>query len=618
MSFFEKQSEKENISESANLIGEIFNDKDDGIKFLDLILTRFEHFDELNRAEESETFSNDINYILKSSMISLTSENFENRIDSYFYIYHRLEEYFDMKKKSSGSFTSNFEIFREKLYDLLSSTFASSKGAKPNLCTDDSNLLKRMNISQHLSSIKTLDTGTLNRFFALCKLSMQSSLSSSSSDRLYWIDILSKVQDIKLTLQDFIMQYIDYESAFKQFPLDTSTFIYLIQRLPPLKQSSTSPFIIFISLSRKLNLKTEEFFDLFQPIFINGIKDKHYELKHISVLFRIFHTHDYLFDKYLSIYSSNVNNDELWNMFLHLCSISDINDIMKTYLVKILTKRICSVSMETFRDYTQSVRECLIEIKRESRVHFIEIFERIYDVFITTQIQDPKYSSRLTQTDRKELLKIGLELTSTNDIKRPACLLLLRESLFKIDNRMKNTAEKIKYLFQNFQNFNENLDPIEIIDDDWLKDYLITNCQIWLKLDHEIYQYLCNHHQENRWIIHIWTRIMHLSLLKLINDNPIDILVKLNEWMKNIKHEIYDSQDILTLIFIQNLFEILIIKYTKSILSLPNVEIIFHWIFSIQRNQPDRINTVQVDSFIRNGRDLFQEILQLKGLSFSD
>jgi hypothetical protein len=609
MSVLENGSGQERISESAIHIGEIFHDKDNGMIFLDLTLARFKHFD-----EECQTFSDDINYILKSSMISLTSENFENRIDSYFYIYRRFEEYLIMKEKSAwngGSFISNFEIFRKKLYDFLSLIFASSKGTKPNLCTRDSQLLKRINISQHLSSIKTLDTDTINLFFALCKLSMQ-----SSSDRLHWIGILSKLQDIKITLQDFIDQYIDYESVFKQYPLDTSTFIYLIQRIHPPKQNSTSSLTIIISLLRKLNINTQEFFDSFQTIFIKGVKENRYEIKHISDLFRRFQTND-LFDKYLSIYSSNVNNDELWNMCLHLCTISDINDIIKKHLIKILPKRISSVSMEVFRSYTQSIRECLTEIKQESRLHLLEIFERIYDVFVTTQIQDPRYSSRFTQIDWKDLLSIGLELTSIDSMKKSSSrLILLRESLFKIDNRMKNTAERIKYLFENFHHFNINLDPMEIIDDDWLKDYLITNIQIWLKIDYEIYQYLSNHHQDNRWIIHIWTRIMYLSLFKLTNDNSIDILMKLNEWMKNIKRKIYDSQDCLTLIFVQNLFELIIVKYTKSILSLPNIEIIMQWIFSIKENQPDKIDTIQVDSLIRNGRDLLTEILELKGLFF--
>ena len=600
------------VSESAVLIGEIFKEQENGISFFDLVLTRFQHFDQSDRGEE--TFSDDMNYILQSSMTSLTLANFENRIDSYFYIHHRLEEYLISRQKSAEdgeSFISSFELFRKRLYDCLSSIFASSKGIKPNFCSNDSNLFKRVDIPQHLSSITILDTNTLDLFFALCKLSIQ-----SSSDRLHWIGILSKIQDIQITLQDFIDRYINYESAFRQYPIDISTFIHLIQRLHPPKQASISPLMMIISLLRKLNLPTQEFFHAFQPIFIKSLQENRYETKQISDFLRLFRKNEDLFERHLSIYSLNVNTDDLWHMSLHLCTISDINDIIKRNLIKILPKRICSASMETFRVYTQSLRECLTTIEQDSRVHLLEIFEWIYDAFVSTQIQDPRYSSRLTLTDRKELLSIGLELTSIDQMKKPSRLILLRESLFKLDNRMKNTAERMKYLFENFQNLNIDLDPTEILEDDWLKDYLIMNVQNWLKIDYQTYQYLSNHHQNNRWILHIWTRIMHLSLSELATDNSMEILIKLNEWMRNIKRETYDAQDVLTTIFVQHFFPLIMIKYTKSILALRNMEIIMLWIFSMRENQPERIDTYEVDALIRNGNDLLQEILELKGRSF--
>jgi len=623
-SFFGIFSGKGNPSKPAVLIGKIFDTNEVGLEFLDSTLARFEHFDESNRVEGDKTFSDDINYILQSAMASLTLKNvdkFQDRIDSYFYIYRRLEEYFAMKKKSmwsGGSSTSNLEIFRQKFYEILANTFVLSKGTKPNLCSNDENLLKRMNISQHLSSIETIEPQTLNIFFVLCKLSMQSSLTHNHPK---WIDILSRTDSIKLSLQYFINQYADYIQAFKRFPLDTPTYIYLIQRIDPPKQNPTSPFDIFLAHVLKLNLKAEEFFDLFQPVFIKGIKDKRYETEHISKLFKILSKTDQVFFKYISIYSSNVNNDDLWNMFVHLCTISDINDVIKKHLTAILINRISTVSIETFSRYTQSTRRSLTEIKPEFRSCFIEIFEKIYDSLITTQIEDPQYSYRLIQTDLKELLNIGLLLTSTHSIKRPSCLLLIREILFKIDNRVKNTAEKFKHLFQNLNSFDENLcknhDPVEIIEDEWLKDFLITNSQIWLKLDQDTYNYLCHYHKNNRWIIYTWTRIIHLSLLKLNNENPYDTLLKLNEWMKNVKHDIYDPTDLLTIIFVTEVFELIITKHTKSILLLPNIEIIMNFIFSINQNQSYKIDTAQVDFIIRNGREILQEILQLKGKSFN-
>jgi hypothetical protein len=436
-----------------------------------------------------------------------------------------------------------------------------------------------------------------------------------------WLDILSKVQHIKLSLIDFIQGYIDYKQAFEQFPLDMPAFILLIQRIHPPKHTPTSPFIIFIKLYQQLNLQATEFFQLFQPVFSKGIENRKYEIEHISELLKRLSTHDFFFHTYLKIYSSHANTDDLWNMYLRLSKISDLNGIIKKYLTPILTTRVSGVSVEAFHHYIQTARKCLTEIESEVRPHFIEIFEKIYDSFIIKQLQDVRYSYRFSKTDLEDLLKLGLLLSSTHSIKRPSCLLIVRELLFKTDVNMKNTAEKIKYLFQNLNTFDENLckihDPAEIIEDEWLKDFLISNSHIWSKLDENVYKYLCDHHNNNRWIIYIWSRIIHLSLLKLINENSNETLLKLNEWMKKVKHEIYDPTDILTSIFVIKLFELVIVKQTQSLLLLPNIETIMNFVISIRNNQnpSHRINTMTVDIVIQNGKETLQKLLQLNGKS---
>ena len=606
MSLSEIPSEKE-VSASAILIGNIFNEEDDGLRFLDLTIARFEQFDQSNRDDD------DIHHILQSTIESLTAKNFdqyENRIDSYFYIYRRLQEYSDMKRESS---TFNLEIFQQKFYELLAKMFISSKGIRPNLCSNDPNLLKHINIFEHLLLIKTIDSQTINIFFVLCKLSFQSSL---LTERLKWKYILSRIENIKLSLKFFIDQYVNYMKSFEQFPFDTQAYIYLIQRIHPVKQTTISPFDIFFSYIRILNLQVEEFLELFQEVFNKGIKDKLYEIEHISQLFKKLITNEHFFSKYFLNYYPDANNDDLWTIFLDLSTVNDKNDIIKKYFTPILIKRISIISIETFHQYIQSARECFDKLKSEFRQRFIEIFEKIYDSFIIKQIPNPQYLYRFKQTDFKELLKIGLLLTSTNNLKRSSCLILIREILFKIDSRIKSSGQKLKYLFENFDTLDENLyintNPSEIIEDEWLKDFIINNLENWLTLDYDIYQYLCNHHQNNTWIIYIWTRIIHLSILKLINNNSNDILLKLNQWMKNIKHEIYDSKDILTIIFISKLFDIIIIKYIKSILLLPDIEILMNFILLIRMNQPNKIDAGQVDVMTQNSKEIIQEILLLK------
>lgn len=611
--------ENDKPSEAAVCVAEKFNTNDIGLDFLSSTRAAFENFDELNRSERSKTFSEDVDYICQSTIDSLkskTSDKFDDRIDSYFYIYHRLQEYFTMTQKTESfekSATSNLEKFQQKFYEMLVSSFVSSKGTKPNLCSKDEDVLKHIDITGHLLSIKTIDTQTMNTFLVLCKLLMESLL---EHNRPKWIDILSNIDDIKLSLQDFITHYSNYREAFQEYSIDMPTYIYLIQRLHPPKQISTSPFGIFIQCLRKLKLTAPEFFELFQPLFVKGIQENYYEVEYVNKFFHMIRVDEPCFYKYLTIYSSNVNTDDLWNLFIYLCTTVDINDVIKRHFTGILTIRISTVSVEAFSQYAKLAEEALTEMKADARSSFLEIFEEIYDSLVLTQIPDPQFSYRWKQTNSKDLLKIGLLLSSTHNIKRNSCLILIQHILFKIDNSIRNTAEKIKILFENINSFDDDLcnnnDPNEIIQDEWLKDFLISNSQIWLKLDQNIYEYLCNSHQHNHWIIYVWTRIVRLSLLKINNENSNDSLKNLNQWLKNVKHDIYDSNDILTIIFLRELFDIIISKYTKSILSLPNIDIIMKYILSIRQNQPEQIDTVQVDILIENGRKILEEILHLR------
>ena len=602
---------KEHISDSARHIGDIYNAQVIEIQFLDLTIERFNHFDEFIQTYEDPKFSEDFNYILQTSIGSFTSKNvtrFSDRIDAYFYIYRRLEEYIEQKLHSNKElFLTNLQIFREKFYGLLSSTFASSNGIKPNLCTTNVQLIGYLNIPEHLSYIKPLNSDNSKLLLALCKLSMQSSL---SSDRLQWINIFSRIHEMNIPLDDLILEYLRYLPAFQPFLLDTSGYIHLIQRRDLLGATLKPPLLTIIVLLQKLNLPIKEFFDQFLSIFEQMIEEKHYETKHITILLSSISRYDYLFEKYLCTYSSMVSSDDLWNTFIDLSTNANINETMKKHLIAVLTKSIRTVTMETFSAYAQSIRNCLTKVK--SSAYFREIFDQVYDAFIT---MNSSHTIRLKQSDVKELLNIALEFTSTRSIRRPSCLLLLREYLFKLDNRMKNTGEKIQTLFENFSHYDESFydreDPRDIIDDDWLKDYLITNTQIWLKLDDQIYRNLCKHHRNNPWIIHIWSRIVHLSLEKYINDNPNQTLVKFNQWMQNVQHDHYDPDDNLTIIVVEKLFQLVIKKHIKAILSFSNVEIITNFLFSIPS---DRLSGM--DEFIEHGTGMLRTVFQLQGQFF--
>ncbi|CAF3291656.1 unnamed protein product, partial [Rotaria sp. Silwood2] len=85
-------------------------------------------------------------------------------------------------------------------------------------------------------------------------------------------------------------------------------------------------------------------------------------------------------------------------------------------------------------------------------------------------------------------------MSSINCLERPSCLCLVPKIICAIEIKYKTNAEKLKILFTNSNDFDEKLcqkyAAKKIIDDEWLKDFLIINPQLWLNFDQETYRYL--------------------------------------------------------------------------------------------------------------------------------
>ncbi|CAF4286582.1 unnamed protein product, partial [Adineta steineri] len=82
--------------------------------------------------------------------------------------------------------------------------------------------------------------------------------------------------------------------------------------------------------------------------------------------------------------------------------------------------------------------------------------------------------------------------------------------------------------------------------------------------------------------------------------------------MKVVQHDVYKSSDTLTILLVMNLFEMLIVKYIKSVLSLSNIEIILNFVQNIRQEQMYPIDAKQVDEFMINGQLSIQKILFLQ------
>ncbi|CAF1219235.1 unnamed protein product, partial [Didymodactylos carnosus] len=607
---------KVTISEPASLFEGVLNSDAVGIVFFDSVLAHFHTFDEFNQ-RQNKTFLHDVDYITQCTITDLTSKKHSirsrKRIDAYLYIYCRIQEYIYL----ANAYYKPLGELKQVLFQLLVSAFEQTKGQQPNLLVYEKDVLLRMDIPRHLSSIATIDDlNTLKKFFVLSKLSMQATqFMNDSRYRLQWIDILSKVKITTLSLEQFIRAYLDNQEAFTQFPFDTPVLIHLIHRLHPSKQAKESPFKTFFQFNQALKLDPTLFFEQFHTIFSCGIKNRWYEMKDIAELFTWVSRNDQLCGQYVSHYSSNVDTDDLWDMFLHLYKINALNSVnIQKYLIPVLNQRISIVTIGKFQRYAKSAKTCLVEIKPE-RLHLIDLFGKIFDAYVIKQITDPQYSYQISQTDSKDLLQIDLEISSTNCLERPSYLLLIRKILFDIDSYQKPNAQKLKALFQNLNNFDANLcekyTAENIIDDEWLKDFLITNISIWLKLDKETYKYLCENHQNNPWAIYIWSKIIHLSLSKMLNNNHIEILSKINEWMKNVKHDIYNPTDIFTTILVNKLCELVLAKYSRTILMLPNIDTIMNFIISMREHTSVKIDVNEINNFISNGKEIIHEILRL-------
>ena len=618
---------KEKLSEPATVIGRIFEDEVTvEHSFFDAVLARFENFDQFNDEHRSKTFADDVDFIIRCVKESLATpedvKRFPRRIDSYFYIYRRITEYFLIVKESTAwTFTLQTSVkqLRETILMQLASVFTETKGFQPNLCVKDKDLLKRIDIYDHLCSITRIDKYTINLFFALCKLSFQSILLMGDYHLQQWKIVLVKIKDFGINLQELIPCYVSFELGFRDFPLNIPAFIELIRRLHPVQGSEESPFFIFIRLCKNLNLSVEEFFEQFRPIFDKKMKESCYKESHVASLLLTIGRRDRIFDEYFSLYASHVNNDNLWMMFLYLSEKSELNENIQNQLTAKLSTRVPSSSIESFLLKTKLMEKSVEKMNPERRPCVLKMYIAIFNAFVEKQLGDERYSYLFYEKNLKEFLGIIIKVSSTpaEAMQQPSSLLIIQKLLFTNKDRYPNVGEQIKSLFRTLADFDQsfiaNNEPANIIKNQWLQSYLLTVPQDFVsKINRDLYRQLCENHKNNRWTIYVWNRLLQLSFLKATHENTTETLSKLNTWMDLVKHDIYDANDILTISFVVNLFELMLFKQTKSILSLPKIEFIMRFVLALKEREIFDLNREHVNEFIQNAQKSIQNVLQLQ------
>ncbi|CAF1202439.1 unnamed protein product [Didymodactylos carnosus] len=326
-----------------------------------------------------------------------------------------------------------------------------------------------------------------------------------------------------------------------------------------------------------------------------------------------------MFSTYLSYYYAYLKKprSDFWNVFYYLSETYEITENIHQDFVRKLTLDVRTLSIKEFLQLNQDIIEHLKNVKSENYTRFMTIIETLFEEFTKNLLKREQPYNQLLDIDLKELLKNSLELSLARTLQKPSSLLIIRRLLFQNNSRTLNVVDRIYTLFYNLKDFDQDLcrvnEPADIIHDEWLQDFLFDIPENFCtQLNHHDYRNLCNTYEDNRWTNFIWSRIMYLSILKSKSGKSNNMLLKLNQWMIDVKHDTFNIKDTLTNIIIVNLFEI-IIKDVESVLALPNIPSIIDFIFRIKNEEIHGINLKEINNFIQRGQSFVQDILLLKG-----
>ena len=613
------------ISLNAQQFGYKFNVQSDVSEFLDKVRSDLHSFENLVSISNPTIVSNDITYITQCTTESLTSNSskirFSNRIDAYFYLIYKIEYlYYSVKKNQLHMFHTNdeadFTQLKNEFLKKLAETFRSSKGTEPILSTKDPKILTCFNISNYLSFIKTIDSNTVDQFFAVYKLLLHSS-STCYEDNLQWKNILSQ-KHFEIPLSYFVACYSYYKEVFEDFPLKIDVFISLIQKIHPHKRDQKSSLLVYYQLANDLSLNRTEFFQSFQNIFTDGVSKNCYDCEEVAHFLWILRINGPLFKHYLTLYYRHLvrRNDEIWKILFCISEKWELDDTIEKCLAEKILSHVNTISVNEF---LSSIAECtkhLEMVKPENIAYYKTILETTFEGRIKDIITYEQSHNRLSDTNLKMLLKTSLELPKTREILLPSTLLIIQRLLFFTKTPTLKVIDRIRTLFDNAKDFDQDpyrtYDPANIIDDRWLRDSLIQIPEeLCTWLTNHTYRNLCDNYKNNQWAHFIWSRIMYVSISKSKSGNSNNMLSKLNQWMLDVGHHIFHMDDPFTITLISHLFEI-VLKDIKSVESLPHIPYIIEFLLNIRDKKMAGVNIHDLNAFVEIEQHRIQDILLLR------
>ena len=601
--------------QATQLLEHIFDNDTDKLSFFDHVRSHFESYDESNR-NQNENFSTDIKCIIHCAIDSIVSPEYSKlfpyRIDAYFYIYRRVVEYLYYAKELNDQVTE----LRKQLYSQLAKTFESSQGNLPNLYLEDKDMLKRINFNQHLTAIPEIkDRQWLYIFFALCKLSFQSSIKINEHDYLQWSNIFFRVQRCNVEFTDIISTYVECKHGFEQNPLDIPDLVCLIRKFQLFKLHQTSPsFEYFISILNRLNLDIRRFFEEFHSIFEEGILNQSYELPQITRLLQMLSKQDErIFANYFKSYTSRLSYENIWSSFIYISRTGTINDAMQKHFSVILSQRFQTLQIEHFKIYHSRSHESFKQAAIENLPHCRRTFEQMFHALLKKQLMDDQYYYRITEEHLRVLLDIASDVKTNSQF--DSCYMLIFRHLFIMDKNESSKLRRIRNLFERLNRldlrlFEEN-NMNDVIQDDWLTGYTFHNVQEWIKIEHYEYRPLCDAHRNSRWCFQIWSKIVHLSFSRFDTEKTCETLVLLNRWIANITPDVFNTNDILKVIVVKHIFEIIILKHGKPFVLLSNIDELLKYIQSVKQST-EYMDAKSIDDFIDDTKQSIIDILLLK------
>ncbi|CAF1320857.1 unnamed protein product [Rotaria magnacalcarata] len=538
------------------------------------------------------------------------------RADGYFYILQEVSKYI----AESPKLTDQMNELAKLLLERLGSAFKSSTGANPSLCITDKDMIKKMNIRHHLTLFTNINgVQDLMKFFATCKLAFQSSVIAGEPNYLRWKDVLKIIREWRISLTDFVGQYVQYKESFVQFPLDASAFVYLMQVRLELEYSRLSSFEVVRDMMTKLKLEYDSFYREYQTLFGQHVQRKVYDESGIASFLIMLRSNDTQFDTYLQIYASNTLCFDLWNMFLYFSKENELNDIMVYHLALKLRQRIRPLPMTQFKTCCDIAKHSVPKIKRVNRVRAARIIQEIFHEFLSKEIYCGSYISLLDEGQAKEFLHVLLTLSWSVDSKSASCLFVLEHLIFTLYGHSSDRFEKLKCLFQRLNELHDAIcvknKPEKIIKDQWLIDYFYNTPYDLVKVNRDNYQSLCDIHKNNSWSLYIWSKFTYLSISNLDIKSSDEILMLFNQWLVEVEHDKYQDNDPLTTIFVNCIFECIISKQSKSVLSLPDIKPIIRYILHARDAESRWINKEKVDEFVETVQQSIRAVLLLEGES---